>query len=49
MPIEKGVNGAPLVLKNGQNFQVIGLHAEKIRGLTGNFSAALKLNEKIFE
>ena len=48
MPIEEGVNGAPLVLKDNQGFQIIGLHTQSIRGSAVNFSVARKLNGKTF-
>ena len=48
MPTEKGVSGAPLIMKDDKNAQVIGLHAKKIKGFEGK-NAAIKLREEMFE
>ena len=48
MPTEVGVAGAPLIMKDNKNAQVIGLHAKKIYGFVRNI-AAIKLREEMFE
>ena len=48
MPTENGVSGAPLIMKDDKNAQVIGLHAKKIKGFLRN-NAAIKLREEMFE
>ena len=49
MPTYPGVSGSPLIRKDEANFQIIGLHAKKIMAFGGNFHAALKLRDEIFE
>ena len=49
MPTSPGVSGSPLIRKDDPNFQIIGLHAKKLRAFAGNFHAALKLREEMFE
>ena len=49
MPTDKGVSGSPLIRKDESNFQIIGLHARKIKAFGGNLHAALKLRDEIFE
>ena len=49
MPTDNGVSGSPLIRKDEPNFQIIGLHAKKIRAFAGNFKAALKLRDEMFE
>ena len=49
MPTDKGVAGSPLIRKDDANFQIIGLHAKKIRAFGGRFHAVLKLRDEMFE
>ena len=49
MPTNSGVSGSALTRKDDPNFQIIGLHAKKIRVFAGNFNAVLKLRDEMFE
>jgi hypothetical protein len=48
MPTEKGISGAPLIVKDDKNLQIVGLHGKKITGFVGN-NAAIKLRREMFE
>ena len=45
MQTERGVSGAPLIMKDDKNLQIIGLHTMKINGLV----AEIKLRREMFE
>jgi hypothetical protein len=48
MPTEKGVSGAPLIMKDDQNLLIIGLHARKITEFLEK-KAEIKLRREMLE
>ncbi len=47
MQTERGVSGAPLIMKDDKNVQIIGIHAMKRNGLVGEIKLRMEMFEEI--